>query len=65
MVAHRSTSVIATEQIFPAEYSIAELLAGSEQLIELLVDADYARLSGSTIRSATTIADVDGQAVTE
>lgn len=63
MKPRRSTKVIATEAIHTREYSIAELLAGSEQLIELLVDADYNRLSGSTIRSATPVADLNGQGV--
>ena len=53
--------VIADTEIPLRERSIAELLAGSPQLVELLVDGDYSQLAGHTIRRATTVADLCGE----
>lgn len=55
MMHHNRPRVIADPEIHPHEHTVAELLAGSEQLAELLADGDYARLSGSAIRRATTV----------
>lgn len=50
--------VIADPEIFTRECSIAEMLADSPQLVELLVDADHSKRSGHTARAATMLADL-------
>lgn len=62
MMHHNRPRVIADPEIHPREHTVAELLAESEQLLELLADGDYARLSDSTIRRATTVTNVQPNA---
>lgn len=58
---HDRPRAIADADIPLRERSIGELLAGSPQLVELLVDGDHSRLTGGTIRRATRIADLTSE----
>lgn len=58
MKADRRAKVITADKNFLREHTVAELLAGSPEGIEILVDADYNRLTGGAVRRATQVSDL-------